>query len=395
MMDPQGRVSFWNPAAERIFGYSRQEALGQHVHRLLAPERFHAQHDRASEHFQRTGQGAAVGRTIELIARRKNGQEFPVELSLSAVHLEGGWHAVGLARDITARKQAEEERAALQLQIAQAQKLESIGRLAAGIAHEINTPTQFIGDNIRFLQDAWTDLARVLEAYGRLAEAVRGGADPTTALAEVDAAVQAADLDYVRAEMPKAIEQSREGVARVTKIVRAMKEFSHPGSKTKEPTDLNHAIESTVTVARNEWKYVAELKLELDPRLPQVPLLVGEFNQVILNLLVNAAHAIGEKVGPGGSEKGTITISTRRVGQWVEVRVADTGCGIPKQVRDKIFTPFFTTKPLGKGTGQGLALARAVIVDQHGGTLSFESEEGVGTCFLLRLPLHPPPAPPR
>lgn len=388
MMDPEGRVSFWNPAAERIFGYSAQEALGQNVHRLLAPERFLAQHEQAFPHFQRTGQGAAVGRTIELVGVRKGGEEFPIELSLSAVHLEGGWHAVGLARDISDRKRAEQERAALQLQIAQAQKLESIGRLAAGIAHEINTPTQFIGDNLRFLQEAWTDLACVLEAYGRLAEAVRAGTEAAAALAEVDTAVEAAELDYLRAEMPKAIEQALEGVARVTKIVRAMKEFSHPGSKTKEPTDLNHAIESTVTVARNEWKYVADLKLELDPSLPQVPLLVGEFNQVMLNLLVNAAHAIAEKLGPNPSDhKGTITISTRRDGQWVEVRVADTGCGIPERVRDKLFTPFFTTKPLGKGTGQGLALARAVVVEQHGGTISFESEEDVGTCFILRLPL--------
>ena len=258
MMDSQGRVSLWNVAAEQIFGYSHEEILGQNLHQTIAPERFQAAHQQAFSAFQRTGHGPAVGRTLELTGRRENGEEFPVELALSAVELNGAWHAIGLARDITERKRAEAEHAALQMQITQAQKLESIGRLAAGIAHEINTPTQFIGDNTRFLQDAFGDLAKLLAAQATLLDAARQNAVTPELLAQTDAAVQQADLDYLQAEIPKAIEQSLEGVSRVAKIVRAMKEFSHPGSAEKTAVNLNQALESTLTVCRNEWKYVAE-----------------------------------------------------------------------------------------------------------------------------------------
>ena len=200
------------------------------------------------------------------------------------------------------------------------------------------------------------------------------------------------DLGFLREEIPKALEQSADGVQRISGIVRAMKEFSHP-SQEKTPVDLNRAIQSTITVASNEWKYVAEIKTELDPRLPMVECLPGEFNQVILNMIVNAAHAIGDVVGDGGNGKGTITVSTRQRDGWAEVRIADTGAGIPAQIRDRIFDPFFTTKEVGKGTGQGLALAHNVVVKQHGGTISLESEVGKGTCFTIRLPLRAANAP--
>jgi signal transduction histidine kinase len=193
----------------------------------------------------------------------------------------------------------------------------------------------------------------------------------------------------VMSEVPKAIDQTLEGVERVARIVRAMKEFSHPGSAEKTAINLNQAIESTITVARNEWKYVADLVLELEPSLPPVFCLPGEFNQVVLNLVINASHAIAERVGDGSKGKGKITVGTRRDGDWVEVRVQDTGAGIPRAIQNRMFEPFFTTKPVGKGTGQGLAIARSVIVDKHGGTIHFESEEGVGTTFVLRLPINP------
>jgi signal transduction histidine kinase len=182
-------------------------------------------------------------------------------------------------------------------------------------------------------------------------------------------------------------------VARVAKIVRAMKDFSHPGFEAKAPTDLNQAIESTVTVARNEWKYVADLDLVLDPQLPLVPCLPGEINQVILNLVVNAAHAIGDVVGAGAGGKGRIRVSTSRQGDWAEIRVQDTGAGIPESARARIFDPFFTTKAVGKGTGQGLTIAYSVVVQQHGGTIEFETELGQGTTFLVRLPLPTDPPP--
>ncbi len=186
-----------------------------------------------------------------------------------------------------------------------------------------------------------------------------------------------------------AIGQTLEGVERVSKIVRAMKEFSHPGGKEKSPADLNQAIESTVTVARNEWKYVADLKLELEPELPPVPCFLGEFNQCVLNLVVNAAHAIGDVVKTIPGAKGLITVQTRRDGDQVEVRVTDTGTGIAEANRAKIFEPFFTTKDVGKGTGQGLAMIYGSMVKRHGGTVTFETEVGRGTTFIIRLPLKP------
>lgn len=292
----------------------------------------------------------------------------------------------GISRDITERKLADKRRDLMEVQLRQAQKLESIGQLAAGIAHEINTPTQYIGDNTRFLQTAFQDLARLVMQFQELLKAVRVGAATPELVAITEDAVQSADLEYLMAEIPKAVQQSLEGVERVGKIVRAMKEFSHPGSQEKTPTDLNHAIESTITVARNEWKYVSDLELDLDRSLPLVPCLPGEFNQVILNLVINAAHAIGDVVKDGA--KGKIAVSTRLQDQWAEIRIHDTGTGIPEKIRDKIFDPFFTTKPVGRGTGQGLAISRSVIVDKHRGSIQFETETGRGTTFVIRLPIN-------
>jgi len=297
----------------------------------------------------------------------------------------------GVLQDVTDRK-------VLESQLMQAQKLESIGQLAAGIAHEINTPTQYIGDNTRFLQDSWRELLGVVEAYrGALLEARVAPLTPAR-IDACEAAAAAADLDYLVAEVPKAIQQSLEGVARVTKIVSAMKEFSHPGTGEKTHVDINRAIEGTMTVARNEWKYVAEAVTDFDASIPPVLCLPGEFNQVILNIVVNAAHAIADVVGRDAKTKGTITVSTKRIDSWVEIRISDTGGGIPEPIRAKIFDPFFTTKEVGKGTGQGLAIARSVIVDKHAGTIHFETEAGRGTTFIIRLPVgnkEEPPKPPR
>ena len=265
-------------------------------------------------------------------------------------------------RDIT-------ERRLLESQLAQAQKLESIGQLAAGIAHEINTPIQYIGDNGRFLEEAFRDL------LGMISES------PETA-----ACARNPELDYLRAEIPKALQQLLEGVEHVARIVHAMKEFSHPGTVEKTLVDINAAIESTVLVARNEWKYVADLTVDLDSDLPRVSCFPGEFNQVMLNLIVNSAQAIAEVTKESG-RKGAIRITTRKNGDWAEIRVTDTGPGIPAEIQSKVFDPFFTTKPVGKGTGQGLAIAYSVIVVKHQGTISFESSPVTGTAFLIRLPL--------
>ena len=295
----------------------------------------------------------------------------------------------GISKDVTAMQEAQRERQLMEVQLRQAQKLESIGQLAAGIAHEINTPTQYEGDNTRFLKDSFESIAKVVQAYDEVLRAAKSGPVAPALIARQEEILAASDLGYLFEQVPAAIRETLEGVERVAKIVRAMKEFSHPGAKEKAAADLNRAIETTVTVARNEWKYVADLELRLDPALPSVPCFVDEFNQCILNLVVNAAHAIGDVVKRAPGTKGRITVSTRRDGDQVEVRVSDTGTGIPEIHRSKIFEPFFTTKDVGKGTGQGLSIVYGNIVKKHGGTVKFETELGKGTTFILRLPVMP------
>jgi signal transduction histidine kinase len=285
----------------------------------------------------------------------------------------------GMSEDVNERK-------LLRDQLFQAQKLESVGQLAAGIAHEINTPTQYIGDNVRFLKDSFQDITSLLRSYENLLVAATANTLSREIVREVTAAVERADPDYLVLEIPKAIEQSLEGITRVSTLVSAMKEFSHPGSKEKTRLDLNRAIESTITVASNEWKYAADLETDLDPLLPMVSCHPGEFNQVILNLIVNATHAIGDVSANGGPERGTIKVQTRNRLAYVEIRIQDTGGGIPENVQARVFDPFFTTKEIGKGTGQGLAIARSVVVDKHGGSIDFETEAGTGTTFIIRLP---------
>ena len=293
---------------------------------------------------------------------------------------------MAIQRDITERKRME-------LHLSQSQKLETVGQLAAGIAHEINTPMQYVGDNTRFVEESFTTIVQVLKSHEELLAAAQQNGVTPELLARNEKILAAGDVDYLCEQIPSALKQTLEGVERVTKIVRAMKEFSHPGGAEKAVADLNRAIESTVTVAHSEWKYVADLKLELEPELPHVPCFLGEFNQCILNLVVNASHAIGDVVKKNPGTKGTITVQTRRDADHVVVRVTDTGTGIPDHVRPKIFEPFFTTKDVGKGTGQGLSIVYGSIVKRHGGTATFETEIGQGTTFIIRLPIHPTTTP--
>jgi PAS domain S-box-containing protein len=283
-----------------------------------------------------------------------------------------GWE--GCIADISMLKQTLEERDRLEDNLRQAQKLEAIGQLAAGIAHEINTPTQYVGDNLRFLKESFGELDTLL------AQLVMAGGEPASQL------LGEADFEYLKEEIPRALNQSLEGVDRVAKIVRAMKEFSHP-AREKTATDLNRAIQSTITVASNEWKYVAEMEMDLDADLPAVHCSPAEFNQVVLNIVVNAAHAISDVVGDGGKGKGKIKVKTRTQGDWAVIEISDSGAGMPAHVQQRIFEPFLTTKEVGKGTGQGLAIAHNVIVDKHGGTIKVASSPGTGTTFTLRLPI--------
>ena len=379
LIDRERRFNWVNDKVLKMMGFEDpRQVLGRHCREVLCLER------KQPCPFGEERSALLSGKILENVEdhfRSRDGRKIPVLKSAMVIQLGGEELVLETFIDITERKQMERD-------LGQARKLEAIGQLAAGIAHEINTPTQFVGDNIRFLHDAFPDLLALAERCREVAaqlSSVPGEASATLA-ATLREALEAADSEYLSEEVPRAIEQALEGVDRVSKIVRAMKEFSHP-STTKTRIDLNHAIESTITVARSEWKYVADLTTDLDPELPPVPCVPAELNQTILNLLVNAAHAIADKLGEGASQKGTISISTRRVGPWAEIRITDSGTGIPEAIRERIFDPFFTTKEVGKGTGQGLAIAHNAIVGKHQGTLECESVEGQGTTFIIRLPL--------
>jgi len=266
------------------------------------------------------------------------------------------------------------------------QRLESMGQLAAGIAHEINTPIQFVGDNASFVRDAFDTLLRLVEGHRELLEHVKNGRVSRHLLDDLQDQLDRADLEFLVEEVPQAMSDSQEGIDRVARIVSAMREFSHLGAEEIGEVDVNDCVRRAVTVARNEHKYVADVNTLLDPFAPLVLCRRGELNQVVLNLLVNAAHAVTASVEAGPSERGVISIRTRCEAGRVEIRLADTGCGIPVEVKNRIFEPFFTTKEPGKGTGQGLAIVRT-LVEGMAGSLTFESEEGVGTTFLVRLPL--------
>ncbi len=288
----------------------------------------------------------------------------------SAMVIEGEVVGVlGVSHDVTDTRRVETE-------LADARRMESIGQLSAGIAHEINTPVQFVSDNTRFLADTWGDVLGLIDTMHELVA--------PDARDRFDQLLDQVDLPFIRDEVPAAIEQSSDGLHRVTEIVRAMKDFSHPGRQ-RQPTDLNQLIRSTLTVARNEWKYVAEVRLDLDRNLPLVPVEAGRINQAVLNLVVNAAHAIADG---GGAEdtKGLLTVTTSVVGPHARIEITDDGVGMTPEVRARIFDRFFTTKEVGRGTGQGLALVHDVVTS-HDGRVDVATEPGRGTTFTIDLPL--------
>jgi two-component system, NtrC family, sensor kinase len=367
------RITSLNRLAEQTTGYSRDEALLMNLRQLLDTQ----QRERLERAIAQLLARHAPTK-IELDIRAKDGRRVKLEVNPRLIYREG--RPVGIqaiARDITGRDAAEVE-------LRQAQKLESVGRLASGIAHEINTPIQFVGDNVRFLQDSFGELQSVLKKFRELCKSTNAMHSGPQFASELDRITAESDPDYLLKEIPRAIGQTLEGVERVVTIVRAMKEFAHPESKGVAPADLNKALWNTLTVARNELKYVAEVETDFG-ELPPVVCNVSDMNQVFLNLFVNAAHAIADVVKDSG-KKGKIRVSTSLKDATAVIAISDTGTGIPESIRDRIFDPFFTTKEVGRGTGQGLAIARSVV-DRHKGSLTFESEVGQGTCFYVRLPI--------
>jgi PAS domain S-box-containing protein len=381
LIAPDGTVAAANPAIGRILGHPPAELVGR---RPL--EFWHDDEVDRERLSARLDAGEIDGYEVDRRLRHRDGSTVHTRIAVAALPRDSlPRSCVSVVRDVTEHRR-------LELELRHAQKLEAVGRLAAGVAHEINTPIQFVGDNVGFLGEAFAAVRGVLAAYRELAPGLP--AADRRRLADAEAA---GDISWYEQEVPAAVEQTRDGVDRVATIVRAMRDFGHPGGPDRLPSDLNAAIQATATVARNEYKWVADLDLDLDP-LPPVPCHLSDVNQVLLNLLVNAAHAIGDVVGDSG-RRGLIMIRTRAEPDAVAVTVSDTGTGIPQELRAKVFEPFFTTKPVGRGTGQGLALVYSVVVDRHGGTLALDSTDDpgagpTGTTITFRLPLHPDPKDP-
>ncbi|MBS1714187.1 MAG: PAS domain S-box protein [Armatimonadetes bacterium] len=370
---PAGQVIEANGAAIGMFGLSEADLDGLTFEQIWAESSLSELEGRAG----RTGSLAwASGRHLELVARKSTGDVFPVELAVAKIGGRGEAQYAAVLRDLS-------ERTRLQARVLQATKMESLGQLAVGVAHEINTPNQYIGDNLTY----------VAESFDRIADYVRicrdlevvGSEDEFRSVQErIVGAARKGDVSYSLDEIPAALSQAQEGVARVGQIVKAMKEFAHPGTPDLTATDVNKVVQNAIAVTRNEWKYVSQMSDDLQPDVPIVQGHPGELGQAVLNLIVNAAHAIKEKFD--GRPDGHITVRTRSDGHAVVIEVADNGTGIPAAVRPKIFDPFSTTKGVGIGTGQGLSVAHSIVV-KHGGELSFETEEGAGTCFRVSLPI--------
>lgn len=377
-VDRNGIITTWNTAAATAFGVPASVMLGTQFSECnVGWDR-----DLINRSVETCVRDQVSVRVDDVRLTAEDGREWFLGVTLNPIdkYCDAPQGFLLLCADVTKRR-------IMEAQLAQSQKLKSIGQLAAGVAHEINTPIQYVSDNTRFLSDSVNDLHPLLDACSALAHAARNGEDTADKVSAVVEAERDSDLDYLLAEMPKAVSQSLDGIDQVSHIVHAMKDFSHPGTDAKVATDLNRALESTAIISRNEWKYVAELVTDFDPDLPRVPCLSAEMNQVFLNMIVNAAHAIADVVGDGAERKGTITLRTCLADEHVEVRIQDTGKGMTEEIKGRVFDPFFTTKPPGKGTGQGLAISHSVVVDKHGGAIHVETKPGQGTTFIIRLPV--------
>jgi len=375
--DLDGRILEVNAALEGIVGLTGEQLVGKPAWELA---------DVDSGGFRATMESLAAARITSdhghcrLVSGR--GEHVLADINSTAVNGIDGRPAflAIVVEDVT-------EKTRLEVELRHSQKLESVGRLAAGIAHEINTPIQFVGDNVTFLAGAFESLLALCRTYQGLCDRA-----VTMPLSPEDIGQRAkdeelADLEYIAANIPMSIASTIDGVGRVAGIVQSMKAFAHPDGAERTIADINSAMRNTLVVATNELKYVATVETEYGDLQP-ISCFLSDLNQVFLNLLVNAAHAIADVVG-GSGQRGVIRVKTYVEPEHAVIAISDTGTGIPKAVQPKVFDPFFTTKGVGRGTGQGLALAHSVVVEQHGGTITFETEVGKGTTFFIRIPLLP------
>ncbi|HWA84419.1 MAG TPA: ATP-binding protein [Fimbriimonadaceae bacterium] len=367
VIELDGRIALWEGQAPRIL-----ESGGDPTGALI---------------FERW---AAMPRLREAAERALTGEMFSTQLDMDDVSLEARFRplhdeagqrigAIGVITDVTESRQFE-------TRLALAEKMQGIGQLAAGVAHEMNTPMQYISANTYFLRDSFQALGRLMARYENLLAAASQGLPVRRLSRQVEECAEEVEVDYLMREIPIAIEQSMSGIDHVTKIVSALKEYCHPGVNAHVDVDVNRIVGSTLAVTHNAWRFVAEVETQLDPNLRPIQGVTSEIVQAISNILINAADAVHDEIKSGRYEKGRITVQTRNVSSGIEIRIADNGPGIPASVRSRIFELFFTTKEVGKGTGQGLAISHRVIAEKHGGSIDVESKEGQGTTFVLRLP---------
>ncbi|MEP1869649.1 MAG: MHYT domain-containing protein [Paraglaciecola sp.] len=376
-MRSSGIVESINSAGALMFGYPKESIIGNNIETLIDTDKV-KDLKAASLHEKLKEQ---LGKTLVTHGIKLDGSYFPVEIHFSKILLTTKNHTIFncVVRDITERVQLEQ-------QLRQSQKLESIGQLSAGIAHEINTPAQYVSDNTMFLNTAFESCLKILRKTQALVDKEPSEIS-SSELTEIITLFKENDMEFVIEEIPLAITQSIDGLERVKKIVGAMKSFSHSSPGEMSLVDIAEAINSTITVSRSEWRYIAELTTSYTENLPKIKCLRDEFNQVILNCIVNAAHAIEAKNGQKSAELGTIEINVTQAGQYMEILICDNGIGMTSKVKSRIFDPFFTTKDVGKGTGQGLSMAYSVIVEKHSGKIEVESEVNVGTQFKISLPI--------
>ena len=358
-----GTTSFWENACFPIFDLQRRVVAGVEVCRNVT---------------------ARVSLEQEVKDRNIQLGQLNEQLRHQASHLAESLRQQEQAKEDLQREMVRRQQAEVQLR--HVQKLEAVGQLAAGIAHEINTPAQFIGDNTRFLRDAFDGILQLLRQYHVLRNSAKSGCPAIALTEELERSEEAIDIAFLMEEIPNAIGQSLEGIEQVACIVRSMKEFAHTGSQDAMDADLNKAIETTVTISRSEWKQVADVILDLAPNLPKVRCSPSEINQVLLNIIINAAYAVAQVVAVEPGRKGIIEIRTSCCQSAVEIRLRDTGPGIRDEDRKRIFEPFFTTKPVGQGSGLGLSICHAIVVDRYHGTIGVESQVGRGTTIVIRLP---------
>lgn len=363
-----GEILTFNQAAEQMFGYSAQEIIGKNV-KFLMPDPVASAHDDYLRRYKETQKAFIIGTRREVDALRKNDTIFPVMLCVNPMIINGETFFSGFIDDITETK-------TLAAQLLQAQKLEAIGQLASGIAHEINTPIQYIGDNLSALQ---ANFSEILACQTKLYEIA-----DSHFKTELDKLIEQHDLEFILEDSPKAIKQAKEGVERVAEIVKAMKSFSHlEVSQSKQQANLHDCLKNALTISRNSYKYIAEIDTEFADDVGYIECFPSELNQVFLNLIINAAHAIEEKQ----NGIGLIKIKTRKIDNMIEISIQDNGAGIAPAIQEQVFNMFFTTKEVGKGTGQGLSLSHSIVVERHHGKLFFESTQGLGTTFFIQLPI--------